>query len=108
MSAAESISSALKNFGRPMVLRRGLVSGTGEVTVYGTTDGAMISRLVGSVVQSESHVIFSDAEILAATWPGPPKINDQMVIDGKTKTIDAYEPKFLGTVLLVHLCRVKG
>ncbi len=110
MSAKYSIAGALRRFGRPMLLKRPAIGAdpAAEVTVYGSTDGAMIQRLVGSVVQLGSHVIFSNVDIAAASWPGPPMSGDTMVIDGTTRTIDAAEPKYLGTEILVHVCQVSG
>ncbi len=79
-----------------------------DVTVYGTTDGAVINRLIGSIVQTDTHVVFSNAEITEAQWPGPPKSGDKMIIDSLPKTIAAVEPKLIATEILVFICQTTG
>lgn len=112
MSVSGSISGALTRFGRPMVLRRTKLSPTGlvplDVTVYGTADGYVPKVLVGSIAQGESLVVISNTEIAAAQWPGPPIKNDELIIDGKPRTIGSVDPKFLGPDILVYICRVTG
>ena len=113
MSVADSIFGALARFGRPMVLRRTKLGPSQlviplEVTVYGTADGYVPKALIGSLIQGESVVIFSNKEIAAAQWPGPPQNGDQIVIDGKQRTISGVDPKYLGTEKLVYVCRVTG
>ena len=77
-----------------------------DVTIYGTTDGATISKLIGSVTQTGTHVLFSNAEIAAAQWPGPPLTGDKIVLDGAEKTLGSADTKYLGGD--VHLCEITG
>jgi hypothetical protein len=109
MSAVDSIASALARFGRPMKLRRLVPGGDPiEIIIQGTTDGATISRIIGAIVQSDTHVIFSNIDIAAQNWPGPPKRGDKMTIDGAIRTLQTSEPKYLGTEILVHLADIRG
>lgn len=79
-----------------------------DVTVYGTADGYIPKALVGLVGQGQSIVVISNTEIAAAQWPGPPAKNDVLIIDGKTRTIDGVDPRYLGTEVLVYICKVTG
>jgi hypothetical protein len=105
VSVATSIANALVRFGRPMTLTR---PGGATVTVYGTLDGSIAQKLGLNVAQNESVVVFSNSEIAAASWPGPPSKLDTMVIDTRKRTIQSVESKYLGTEVLVHVCRILG
>jgi hypothetical protein len=112
MSVADSITNALLRFGRTMTLRRnawanGVATPT-DVTVFGVTEGYTPQELVNGIMQGDSKVTFSNAQIAAAAWPGPPAKNDQIVIDGRTRTILGVESKYLGTDVLVHVVQVRG
>jgi hypothetical protein len=110
MTAQASIVSALKRFGRPMVLRR--VAGCDEadldVTVFGTASLAPAAPSEG-ITQALGTVTISNAEIAGAGWPGPPRAGDRLVIDGRAVTIQGpVDTKYLGSSVLVHICMVKG
>jgi hypothetical protein len=97
-----------------MVLRRNTL-GAGsktiplDVTVYGTSDGNFIKQLIGEVVQAGSVIVISNVEIAERQWPGPPIEGDQLIRDGQTKTLDGpAESKYLGSEVLVHVCKVTG
>lgn len=110
MSVAESISGALRRFGRQMTLRRPQPSPTPaiDVTVFGRTKGFASQPLAGELREGETEVTITNAEIAAASWPGPPRVNDIVVIDGKTRTVFAVEPKYLGSEVLVFVMKVRG
>lgn len=113
MSVAESIAGALQRFGRQMTLRRNQIGPGGvqiplDVVVYGTPKNYAADELVGQLVQGDTEVTITNTEIAAAQWPGPPRANDKIIIDGKTRTIKGVEPKYLGTEILVYVCQVTG
>lgn len=113
MSVADSISGALARFGRAMTLRRNTLAAGGvqiplDVTVYGRTKNYQPNQLIGGVVQGDTEVTISNKEILAAQWPGPPKKGDIFQFDGRTAAVQAVEPKYLGTEILVYVCQVRG
>lgn len=115
MSAiADKIASVLRTkAGRPMTLRRVTLGPNSkkiplDVTIYGTTDGATITKIIGSIVQTGTHVLFSNAEIAERQWPGPPLTNDKIVIETGEKTLGAVDTKYLGSEILVHLCEITG
>lgn len=112
MSVADSITNALLRFGRPMTLRRKTWSGnsytTQDVQVFGVTEGPLSEQLTSGVAGAgEATVTFSNAQIAAADWPGPPEKLDELVIDdGEVRTIRAVETKYLGTQVLVFVAKV--
>lgn len=108
MGVSESITNALIRVGRPMTLRRRNTSPPTDVSVYGVSKGYRPAELVGQIKQGDSEVTFSNAQIAAASWPGPPVAGDYMVIDGKERSVAAVEPKYLGPVVVVYVCQVRG
>lgn len=113
MSVADSISSALQRFGRTMTLRRVTAGPAGtkiylDVSVYGTIKGYRPQEMVGTYEQGDSVLTISNTEIAAAQWPGPPRSNDEFVVDGKVRRVKSVETKHLGTAVLVHVCQVAG
>ena len=113
MSEANDIWSALKQFGRQITLRRQtLIPGSAQVpldvAVYAVTRNYTAKELIGSIIQGDTEVTFTNSEIATAQWPGPPKNGDKVVIDGKMRNIESVEPKYLGTVILVYICQVRG
>lgn len=114
MTVADSITNALLRFGRPMTLRRltwvGDVATPTDVAVYGVTEGMLSHELADGMSAPENvKVTFSNAQIAAAGWPGPPQQLDQMVIDdGQVRTIIGVEAKYLSTTVLVYICQVQA
>lgn len=96
-----------------MTLRRQTLAAGGaqvplDVVVYGVTKNYAANEIIGTIIQGDTQVTFSNAEIEAAQWPGPPKPGDKMVIDGKVRNVGAVEPKYLGTGILVYVLQVTG
>lgn len=79
-----------------------------DVTVYGVTKNYAANELIGGIIQGDTVVTITNAEIEAAQWPGPPKSGDKMVIDGKMRNVGSVEPKYLGTGVLVYVLQVTG
>lgn len=79
-----------------------------EVVVYGVAKGYTPQELVGAIIQGDTQITITNAEIAAAQWPGPPKIGDKIIMDGREKNIQAVEQKFLGSEILVFVCQVRG
>lgn len=96
-----------------MVLRRltlaaGAVQFPSDVTVYGVAKNFAPHELVGGIIQGDSQITVTNAEIEAAQWPGPPKTNDKIIVDGVTRNVQAVESKYLSDEILVHVCQVRG
>ena len=113
MTVADSITSALRRFGRSMVLRRKTWNGNDvseeDVTIYGVTDGPLSFELTdGTDRVSDLKVTFANAQIAEAEWPGPPQKLDELIIDdGQPRTITAVETKYLGPQVLVFVANVQ-
>jgi hypothetical protein len=112
MTVAGTVSDALVRVGRTMVLRREDLTGSPpaytDVTVYGAPKDYSPQELVGSIIQGDTRVTISNREIVAASWPAPPKKGDKLILDSKTRNIQAVEPKYLGTELIVYVLQVRG
>jgi hypothetical protein len=110
MTAATKITAALAKYGRPMTLKRrqGTTNTFTTVTVNGIAQGYKPTELVGGIVQGDRKVTISNAEIAAASWPVPPRKNDQIDIDGVTCTVQGCETKYLGADVLAHVLWVRG
>jgi hypothetical protein len=113
MSVADSISAALLRFGRPMTLRRATLhpdntTTNQDVTVYGHSTGYAPSSLVQDVTQGNTGVTISNKQIADAGWPGPPAKQDVLIFDGRRTVIQAVEPKYLGSTVLVYQLEVRG
>jgi hypothetical protein len=111
MSAGAKVAAALAKYGRPMTLS--CLASTGRtaasVTVNGVAQGFKPEEFVGDVIRGDQRVQISDAEIAAASWPGPPRKGDKIVIDGRAWILRAdAETKFLGTAALAHVLHVRG
>lgn len=95
-----------------MVLRRsfwdGHQLGSVDVNIYGVSEGYLSLELTdGQSIAGTAKVTFSNAQIAAAGWPGPPRKLDELIIDdGQSRTIQAVETKYLGTEVLVFVAEV--
>lgn len=116
MSIGDKLASVLTRFGRPMTLRRNTLGPNGvqvplDVTIYGVSRNYAPHELVSGsgIMQGDTEVTFSNAQIAAAQWPGPPKAGDVIIFDGRNAVVQGKpEPKSLGTELLVFVAQVRG
>lgn len=112
MSVADSIFGALQRFGRPMTLRRLTLAGQTlvplDVEVFGRSKLYSPEHVIGTIIEGDTQITITNKEILAAQWPGPPRKGDKLVVDGLVRNIEAAEPKYLGTEILVFVCQVRG
>ena len=100
-----SVVNLISKYGLTVTLTR---PGGATVTVKAKVRGYAPADLVAEIIEGDRQVIISNAEIAAASWPGPPKKGDQFVIDGKTTTVEACETRHLGEDRAMHVCRVRG
>lgn len=114
MAIDTSVTAAIAKYGRTMTLRRIAVnSATGaqtptDVTLKGSPRGYKAVEIQGTIFQGDTQIRISDADIAAAAWPGPPRKDDQILLDGRTTTIISVESRYFGSVVLVHVCQVRG
>lgn len=96
-----------------MILRRLTLAPAGqrvplEVEVAGVIKDYKPTELAGTMVQGDSEVTITNTEISQRQWPGPPKTGDEIVVDGKVRTVRGVETKYLGSEKLVHVLQVRG
>lgn len=104
---AATILAMLSTRGQSVTLRR---VGTPAVDV--ACMAAIVNKDdfigVGGVSQYRREITISNAEIAAATWPGPPRKGDQVISDGKTLTVQAVLVQKVGTQTIMHRLETFG
>jgi len=116
------LDDALARAGSDIVLRR--VRGTApgltnyDVTVRAAVRSYRPEEIVGGISATDSQVIISPTQIAAAGWPGDgetgspdpalPRINDKVVIAGRTRNIAAVRPFYVGDELVRIELQVSG
>lgn len=105
MASLQQIAAVMQKHGEPMTLTRGASS----VTVYAKAFRQQGSDLTGDIQQGQRTVKFSDSEIAAAGWPGPPRKPDTLTTAaGLVFVIQDVDTRAEGPTVLMHLCTVKG
>jgi len=104
------IANDIAREGALMTLRR--VTGTGDVhfdvEVYGYDSQYKPEEIVGEIAQGDIRVIISNREILARSWPGPPRRSDVVIIDGKPHRVMGNEIQSIGGEVVMHWLQVRG
>ena len=104
---AQRVAAIVDRAGETVTLRR---PGTPDVDV---TVKASIRRyagadLVGGIIQGTAEVILSNRELAAASWPGPPRIGDKIVRDGKVLHVESCETRNHKEETALHILRAVG
>jgi hypothetical protein len=96
--------------GRPMTLRRQLTTSTKiDVTVQGFLTLFRADQVgMGSIMQGDGIVAILNDEIATASWPGPGRSRDQMIIDGRTWAVLGSTPIYEAGVCIGHSISVRG
>jgi hypothetical protein len=106
MPSPQSIVAIMARHGEPMTLAR---IGGPSVGVNAKAFEAAVSNLDGDIQQRERAFMFTDAEISAASWPGPPRKLDSITgADGLMYIIQSVDTRRDGATVLMHICRAKG
>ena len=84
-----------------------LTRGTASVVVRAVIRGYKPDELVNDIVQGDRQVTISNAEILAAGWPGPPGRSDTVVIDGETAAVLLCDTRRLRGTVAMHIMQVR-
>lgn len=98
--------------GRNMTLRRS--SGTFGAVTYASVTLKGFSRayrpdpLAGSLVQADYAVEILNDEIVAASWAGPPRPTDELLMDGASFSVEGAEPIYEGAAVIGHCLMVRG
>lgn len=119
-SAADKVARldrALQRAGEDVVLRR-VVGATNQALidapVRALVRGFKPAELVGGIIQGDSLAIISPTGIEAAQWPGGhapqaadarvPVRNDKLIVQGRTRNIEAAAPIYVdGTLVRIEL-----
>jgi hypothetical protein len=122
--ALASLDAKLASVGVTITLQR-LTAGPGGVQIPFSVDckafvrGYRPEELVGGISQQDSFVVLSPSEISARGWPGAatkpttldprvPVKNDKIVIDGRSRNIEAAVGISIGDTLVRIELQVKG
>lgn len=104
------IIEMLARRGRAVSLRRrvGTTNTFTDVAPLGYSRGFKAQELVGGIIQGDREVVVGNAEIAAASWPGPPRKGDLVIIDGITATIQGVLTMYDGADRAAHIMWVRG
>lgn len=112
---ASRVAAVLHDHGEAMTLRRQTAASPQtftDVTVYGKRFEKRMLPADGST-PGEGQIFLvvkiSNSEIAAATWSGPPKKGDRLVIAGHTYMIEAdADTRYDSGAIVAHILLVKG
>jgi hypothetical protein len=104
------IIDMLERRGRPAPLRRrvGTTSSFTDVTVDVVSAGYQPQELVGTILQGDRKAVISNDEIEAASWPGPPRKGDLLVLDGVSTTIQTSVAMYDKLGIIAYILQVRG
>jgi hypothetical protein len=79
-----------------------------DVTVRAFVRDYQPEELSGGILQGDRHAVISDVEITARRWPGPPRKGDQLIMDGRTTTVQGCETRTVGNAVAMHVLQLRG
>lgn len=114
--AQRRVAATLAKHGEAMILRRQTAAGDpptyADVTVKGkrrAPTGRTGDEVAGTYTAKTLFIVISNREIDAAGWPGPPRKDDVLVIDGRDYALqDDADTRKDGGVVLAHFLTVAG
>lgn len=102
-------AALLARYGEIVVLRRPTSKGLHiDVDCAARVDQFQPHELTGGVLQGDRTVILSNQEIEARQWPGPPRRGDQVIIGGRTTTVQGVDTVSIGDRVVRHNLQVRG
>lgn len=104
MTAAARLAASLARAGRPMVLRRRTGTSYIDCALTGASIDYRPEELTGAIVQGDRRIKITQAPLVAAGWPTPPKKND--MIDGAT--VQGAHALYDGPALIGWVLWVRG
>lgn len=109
MSLVGSAQRMIAQRGEVATLRRS-ATGAADVDVSVRAFVAHASRqpLAGTVVQMEREARISNAEIAAASWPGPPRPGDRLVVGSTTYHVQAVDTLKDAGAIAIHVLSLRG
>lgn len=124
VAALASLDNALARNGEDCVLQR--LDGTGNVAKAVTVRARVVlyrpQEISGSIIQGDSFVILSPTQIVAAQWPTSdasyadksngdkrvPRRDDRLIVQGRTRTVQAPIPYYVNGELVRIELQVRG
>lgn len=111
----DALDRALARVGENVVLRR-VVSGSNvDVTCRAQVRSPAVQEIAAGYQQSDSLMILSPTQILAAGWPGDGSLirgggasGDKIKIQGRFRNIERASPIYVAGVLVRYELRVIG
>ncbi len=109
MTTPSNVAAMIQRKGESITLRR-VTTGSADTDVTATAWVAQGTRepLIGNQAQTQKLVRMADTEIAAASWPGPPVINDRVIIGGLVHAVEAVETMKIAGVTAMHVLTVRG
>lgn len=108
MPSVRSTASMIENEGEPIVLRRLGTNAATDLPLTGFVRSYEPVELVEDIIQGDREVVISNDEIEEASWPGPPRRDDQVIIGGRTTTIRYVDTVRYRGDILRHNIHVRG
>lgn len=121
----QDLDAMLRSDGQQVTLRR-VVGTTNQTSVdcqcWAFVRGYKAEELAGAVIQGDSAVILSATDIIAAQWPGGqavtsppgatdprvPRKGDKIIIEGRTRNVEASDPVYVAGELHRVNLQVRG
>ena len=105
-----SIAAGIRRVGVKIHLRR--VTGTHgtkiEARPWAVTRGYNPEELVGGVEQGDRLVLLEAETLAVRHWPAPPVPGDEIVIAGRTASVEAVDTHRMGETDIRYLMQVRG
>lgn len=104
------VADMIDQIGAAVTLRRptGPSGITFDVPLMAVIRGYAPNELVGGIQQGDRRAIVSNRFILERQWPGPPRRGDQLIVDGRTTTIQAVDSTEVGDLIVKHELQIRG
>ena len=106
---AEAVQGFVDQVGAVVTLRRLVANASPvDVTVNAVDAGYTPVATAGGIVQGDREIRIGNGEILAASWPGPPRRGDQLIIDGRTFAVMAVDTRGVAGAPALHVIAARG
>jgi hypothetical protein len=106
-----TIYDAINRVGETVILRR--LSGTTvqiplDVTLKAVVRGYGPDELVGGIQQGDKKVILSQVDMENDQWCWPVKVQDRVVIEGRSTVVQAVDKRKIGEDAAMYVLQVRG
>ncbi len=115
MQTADQIDKIIAAKGEPIVLRRkavvaGIQTSVTDLSLIGKVNYLTAAQLIagGPVVQTDREVRIGTSTIRTASWPAPPRKDDQVQIGGAWAMVLSVNVLRSPTETLGYVLRVRG